>query len=228
MGRLLIFFVLCFSLVGADLPLAARKTVKSRATRTAVPQHARPLVILDAGHGGSNEGAQNSLVMEKRLTLTTTLYLKRYLEEAGYRVILTRNRDVFIPLPRRVAIANKTKAALFVSVHYNASHNHEVKGLEVFYYQGDDAKRTTASKQLATSILSSMLHYTHAESRGVKAGNFHVIRETTMPAVLVEGGFITNHEESTLLYDKKYLARIAKGIAHGVERYMKMNVLGAS
>ena len=73
-----------------------------------------------------------------------------------------------------------------------------------------------------------MLHYTHAESRGVKAGNFHVIRETTMPAVLVEGGFITNHEESTLLYDKKYLARIAKGIAQGVEKYFRTNVLGAS
>lgn len=203
-----------------------RRPVAKHRTQASLPQHERPLVILDAGHGGSNEGAQNYLVMEKKLTLTTTLYLKRYLEEAGYRVILTRSRDVFIPLPRRVAIANKTKAVMFVSIHYNASHNTEVKGLEVFYYQGDD-KRAMDSKQLATSILSSMLHYTHAESRGVKAGNFHVIRETTMPAVLVEGGFITHAEESRLLYDKKYLARIAKGIAHGIEKWCPRRELNA-
>ncbi|MBS0615746.1 MAG: N-acetylmuramoyl-L-alanine amidase [Verrucomicrobia bacterium] len=217
MGRLLCFFVLFFSLLSA----APTRHLHRAKTQASIPQHARPLVILDAGHGGSNEGAQNHLVMEKRLTLTTTMYLKKYLEEAGYRVILTRSRDVFIPLPRRVAIANNTKAVLFVSVHYNASHNHEVKGLEVFYYQEGGAKRAAASKLLASNILSSMLHQTHAESRGVKAGNFHVIRETTMPAVLVEGGFITNREESMLLHDKKYLARIARGIAHGVEKYMK-------
>jgi N-acetylmuramoyl-L-alanine amidase len=187
----------------------------------ALPQHARPLVILDAGHGGSDEGAKVHYFQEKRITLATTLLVKKHLTEAGYRVILTRSRDVFLPLHRRVSIANKTRAVLFVSVHYNASHNREAKGIEVFYHGGDDLQRAHASKHLAHSVLSHLSTYTQAEMRGVKMANFHVIRETKMPAILVEGGFITNPEERLLLRDKAYLDRIARGIATGVDKYLR-------
>lgn len=188
---------------------------------TSLPQHAKPLVILDPGHGGSDEGAKINFFHEKRITLLTTLALKKRLEEKGYRVILTRGRDVFVSLERRVAIANKTRAVIFVSIHYNASYSKDAKGIEIFYYKGRQALRTQSSKQLADTILRHLIKETLAESRGVKVGNFHVIRETEMPAVLVEGGFMTNKEERILLRDKTYLNKIAFGIAEGIDHYFK-------
>ena len=194
---------------------------KRHSARPSVPQHAKPLVILDAGHGGSDEGAKVHSLLEKKITLNTVILLKKHLDEMGYRVILTRSRDVFIPLNRRVSIANKTKAVIFVSVHFNASQSQDAKGIEIFYCGGQGSWRAQASRLLATSILSHLVRETQAECRGVKAANFHVIRETDMPAVLVEGGFMTNSEERALLRDKIYLDKIAKGIATGVDRYIK-------
>jgi len=189
--------------------------------KVSVPQHAKPLIILDAGHGGSDEGAKVPFLMEKKITLHTVLLVKKYLDEMGYRVILTRSRDVYIPLHRRVSIANKTRAILFVSVHYNSSQSHDAQGLEVFYYAGQEPWRAQASKQLAGSILMQLQEATQAVSRGVKAGNFHVIRETLMPAVLVEGGFMTHQGERALLKDRTYLEKIARGISLGIDRYLK-------
>ncbi len=192
-----------------------------RTYKVSVPQHAKPLVILDAGHGGTDEGAKIHFFMEKRLTLMTTLLLRKYLNEMGYRVIMTRSKDVFIPLHRRVSIANKTHAALFVSVHFNSSPSPDAHGIEIFYHSGSDYKKAQQSRQLGSSILGELISHTHALSRGVKNGNFHVIRETTMPAVLVEGGFMTNTEERSNLRDKKYLDQIAKGVALGIDKYLK-------
>jgi N-acetylmuramoyl-L-alanine amidase len=189
--------------------------------KPSIPQHAKPLIILDAGHGGSDEGAKVHFFQEKKITLSTVLLLKKQLEDMGYRIILTRSRDVYIPLHRRVSIANRTRAVLFVSVHYNASQSKEARGVEVFYCSGQDTWRTQASKKLASAILSQLVTQTQAESRGVKAGNFHVIRETEMPAVLVEAGFITNFDERSSLRDKSYLEKIAKGIAAGIDKYLK-------
>jgi N-acetylmuramoyl-L-alanine amidase len=186
-----------------------------------VPQHAKPLVILDAGHGGTDEGAKIHYFMEKKLTLMTTLLLRKHLIEMGYRVIMTRSKDVFIPLHRRVSIANKTKAVLFVSMHYNSSPSSDAHGIEIFYHSGSDHKKAQQSRQLGGTILKELVGQTHALSRGVKNGNFHVIRETTMPAVLVEGGFMTNTEERSNLRDKKYLDQIAKGVALGIDKFLK-------
>jgi len=192
-----------------------------RTYKLSVPQHAKPLIILDAGHGGTDEGAKIHYFMEKKLTLMTTLLLRKHLNEMGYRVIMTRSKDVFIPLNRRVSIANKTKAVLFVSVHYNSSPSPDAHGIEVFYHSGSDHKKAQQSRALGSSILKELIGQTHALSRGVKNGNFHVIRETSMPAVLVEGGFMTNIEERSNLRDKKYLDQIAKGVALGIDKYIK-------
>jgi len=178
-------------------------------------------IILDAGHGGTDEGAKVSAFQEKKIALTTTLLTKKHLEEMGYRVILTRSRDMYVPLPRRVSIANKTQAALFVSLHYNASKNHTAKGIEIFYHDSSEILRTRASRRLASCILPFLIDQTEALSRGVKQGNFYVIRETQMPAVLIEGGFMTNFEERSLLKDKEYLDKIAKGVALGIDKYLK-------
>jgi N-acetylmuramoyl-L-alanine amidase len=186
------------------------------------PNALKPLIILDAGHGGTDEGAKVNTLMEKKISLTTALLTKQHLQELGYRVIMTRNRDVFLPLPRRVSIANKTKGSLFVSVHFNSSPSVEAQGVEIFYYDSKEMWRTRASKRLASCILHRVIDQTDATSRGIKQGNFHVIRETDMPAVLVEGGFITNRDERGKLRDREYLDRLAVGIAQGIDKYMKM------
>lgn len=220
--------MVALSLWGAPVPLKpvdGPKNFVRKWQNTTLPPHAKPLIILDAGHGGDDHGAKINFFYEKKITLTTTLFLKKYLEEMGYRVILTRSRDVFVPLERRVLTANKTRAVIFVSMHYNASRSEEAKGIEVFYYGGKDAERAKASKKLASSILSYLLEETKADSRGVKVGNFHVIRETKMPAVLVEGGFITNKEERSLLRERTYLDRIAQGVAFGIDKYLE-NIKG--
>jgi N-acetylmuramoyl-L-alanine amidase len=216
---LFLFFPL-FAAQSIHTPVYGYKPL--RTYKISLPQHAKPLIILDAGHGGSDEGAKVHYFMEKRLTLMTTLLLRKYLEEMGYRVIMTRSKDVFIPLHRRVSIANKTKAVLFASIHYNSSPSADAHGIEVFYHAGSDARRVKESRQLAVSVLGELITHTSAYSRGVKSGNFHVIRETSMPAILVEGGFMTNNEERTSLRDKRYLEKISKGIALGIDKYLKL------
>ena len=216
---LLVFFLTILFSVSAEEP---HRYKPLRTYKISVPQHAKPLVILDAGHGGTDEGAKVNYFMEKRLTLMTTLLVRKYLEEIGYRVIMTRSKDVFIPLHRRASIANKTKAVLFVSIHYNSSPSSDAHGIEVFYYGGNDPKRAQQSRKLATSVLSDLVHQTNALSRGVKNGNFYVIRETHMPAILIEAGFMTNTEERANLRDKRYLEKIAKGISLGIDKYLKL------
>jgi N-acetylmuramoyl-L-alanine amidase len=180
-----------------------------------------PLIILDAGHGGTDEGTKVSALKEKRLTLLTVLLTKKHLEELGYRVMLTRGRDIFLSLPKRVAIANKTKATLFVSVHYNSAPSPEANGIEIFYFDSKELWRTRASKRLAYCLLHRLIDQTDAASRGVKTNNFHVIRETDMPSVLVEAGFISNLKERQKLKDRVYIDRIAIGIAQGIDKYIK-------
>ncbi len=181
----------------------------------------KSLVILDAGHGGTDDGAKVGSFLEKKVTLLTTLLTKKHLEELGYRVILTRSRDSYVSLPKRVQIANKAKASLFVSIHFNASKSTEAQGIEVFYYNSGEMWRSRASQRLANSILYCVIDQTDGNSRGIKHGNFHVVRETGMPAVLVEGGFITNQTERNRLKDRSYLDRISVGIAQGVDKYLK-------
>ena len=139
----------------------------------------------------------------------------------GYRVILTRSKDVYVSLPKRVQVANKAKGALFVSIHFNSAKNTLAEGVEIFYYKDKAGSRMEKSKKLAASALKYVLKETGAVSRGVKVGNFHVIRETDMPAIIVEAGFMTNSKEWEDLRKKSYLEKISKGIAEGVNKYLK-------
>lgn len=177
--------------------------------------------MLDAGHGGQDEGAKVHSFKEKKITLATVLYTKKYLEQMGYRVILTRGKDIAMSLPRRVALANKTRSAIFVSIHFNASKNAEANGIEIFYYDSKDSERAKQSRKLANYVLHYVIDQTEAKSRGVKVGNFHVIRETQMPAVLLEGGFVTNFQECSNLRKRDYLEHLAKGVAQGIDKFLK-------
>lgn len=181
----------------------------------------KPIIILDPGHGGKDQGAKLKTCVEKTLTLKTAYLTKKHLEALGYRVVLTRARDVYLPLKTRVQLANRRKESLFVSIHYNSAASPTAHGVEIFYYGMGDLEKKGASKRLASSILEGMLAETKAKSRGVKRGSFQVIRETAMPGVLIEAGFISNPEERKNLSSQPYLEKLAEGIAKGVHKYVQ-------
>lgn len=187
------------------------------------------LVVIDAGHGGEDVGTQ-SLVkprcQEKTLNLTTARFVRDYLQQLGYRVMMTREEDVFVSLEKRAQWTNAHAPVIFVSIHYNSAPNAEAHGIEVFFFQSvTDKVRSNKSKRLAQVVLKHVLAQTEAKSRGVKHGDYAVIRETQMPAILIEGGFITNEQEAQRLRDSAYLKKLALGVAKGIEEYLKRNAV---
>ncbi len=180
-----------------------------------------PLVVIDPGHGGFDLGTHSKTYEEKEICLKTAGYLRKYLEKAGYHVIMTRSRDEYLPLKKRAEIANHAKSQILISIHCNSAKNTSAKGIEIFYTQKTEPWRAKKSKQLAQSVLSSLLSQTGADSRGIKEGNFCVIRETKMPSILVETGFLTNEEERKKLSNDFYLDTVAKSITTGVDNYFK-------
>lgn len=182
------------------------------------------LIVIDPGHGGDDFGTQSSSnpkYHEKSLNLVTAGFLNNYLRQMGYQTLMTRSTDVFIPLTTRASFANERLSTVFVSVHFNSAPNPEAHGIEVFYYQSDQNKtRSKDSQDFAKTVLNKVLEMTKAKSRGVKAGNFAVIRETHMPAILIEGGFLTNPEEMAKIKQPEYVQRLAWGIAQGIDTYL--------
>lgn len=180
--------------------------------------------MLDAGHGGEDFGTHslgNPKYQEKYLNMSTTNMVKSLLQQFGYEVLMTRNDDTFIALDKRALFANQQKPRLFVSIHFNSAPSTDAEGIEVFYYLDSENKpRTTQSKALAQAILDKTLQNTKAKSRGVKHGNYAVIRETNMPAALIEGGFLTNTEEMEKIKNASYLKSLALGIAQGIQEYL--------
>lgn len=188
------------------------------------------LVMLDAGHGGEDFGTHslgNPRYQEKYLNMSTTMMVKSFLNQFGFEVMMTRTDDTFISLERRSLFANEQKPKIFVSIHFNSAPSKEAEGIEVFYYRDEEKKmRMSKSKALAQSILDKTIQQTLAKSRGVKQGNYAVIRETTMPAILIEGGFLTSTSEMEKIKNASYLKSLALGIAQGIQDYLgKENVL---
>ena len=182
--------------------------------------------MIDAGHGGTDRGtkSKNPFCEEKRVCLQTARLVKKYLDQLGYHVVMTRTTDAFIPLARRVEIADQASSSVFVSIHYNSARNPTAQGIEIFFYDSkEDRSRTISSKRLAEAILPGLIRRTDAHSRGVKKGNYYVLRESTMPAIIIEGGFISNPQECALLKTPNYQDQVARGIADGIDRYFKMN-----
>lgn len=179
-------------------------------------------IILDPGHGGHDIGTQSiskPRYQEKSLNLVTAQFVKSFLEQLGYQVLMTREIDKFVSLEKRAQIANEKKPTVFVSIHYNSAPSAQAQGIEVFYYK-EKKNRSFRSKKLAQAVLKNVVTQTKAKSRGVKQGNYAVIRETTMPAVLIEGGFVTNETELQNLKDPTYLKKLAWGIVRGIEEYL--------
>jgi N-acetylmuramoyl-L-alanine amidase len=199
--------------------------LKSRrfAKRSEPPAKPKTTIVLDAGHGGDDYGTHSlgkHKYHEKYLNLSTTNIVRAYLQNFGYNVLMTRTDDTFVSLPDRAEFANKHAPQLFVSIHYNSAPSPDADGIEVFFFRTDSNKtRTLHSKQLAQAILDKTLKHTNARSRGVKHGNYAVLRETTMPAALIEGGFLTNTEEMEKIKNPDYMKKLALGIAQGIDSY---------
>jgi len=169
-------------------------------------------VIIDPGHGGHDNGGQWGRVYEKHLALDTAARLENHLRQMGFNTVLTRRSDYFISLPQRVSIANRYKNAIFVSLHYNYTWKQTVSGIETFY-------NTSQSQGLASSVHRSIMNRTRVGDRGVKTARFYVIRNTSIPSILVEGGFVSCSNERNRLKSGWYREAIARGIAEGIQRY---------
>jgi N-acetylmuramoyl-L-alanine amidase len=172
----------------------------------------RSTVVIDAGHGGFDRGGvPGQRIAEKDKTLDVALRLRRILLSDGYRVIMTRDRDVFVPLGTRVAIANSYRNATFVSIHFNCSTRVGANGIETYYYRGDSAG-------LAASIHRNVVAGAPTENRGIRRRGFFVLRRTAIPSVLVECGFLTNPTEGRLAQTDGYRQKLAEQIARGIRR----------
>ena len=169
-------------------------------------------IIIDAGHGGFDRGGvPGQRISEKDKTLDVAQRLKRILQADGYRVIMTRDSDVFIPLGTRVAIANSYRGASFISIHFNCATRSGANGIETYYYRSDSAG-------LAQSIHRNVLSGAPSENRGIRRRGFYVLRRTAIPSVLVECGFLTNPTEGSLAQTGNYRQKLAEQIARGVQR----------
>jgi N-acetylmuramoyl-L-alanine amidase len=172
-------------------------------------------VILDPGHGGHDRGAAIGYVYEKHLALDTARRVQQLLSSAGLKVVMTRDKDVFIPLEGRSAIGNSRSNAIFVSIHYNYNRGGSGHGIETYHCHEE-------GYQLAAYIQAYVIKESGLENRGVKRANFHVIRATKRnPAVLVECGFVSNRTERGAMMTGGYRERIAEGIAKGIIAYRR-------
>lgn len=176
------------------------------------------VIVVDPGHGGKDPGAVANGVREKDVVLNVGLKLKRRLEAAGATVVMTRSSDVFLELSDRVAIANNRNADAFISVHANAAGSSAANGTETFWHRN---YASASSKKLADSIQSELIKKLKTNNRGVKEGNFHVIRNTRMASVLVEVGFLTNAEEARKLASDSFQEDAAEAIYQGVLNFFK-------
>lgn len=184
-------------------------------------QPARHLIVVDAGHGGDDAGAESTNYSEKNLNLATARLVRIYLQQLGYRTSMTRNADFFVPLDKRASFANSQNPSLFVSLHYNSAPSKSAEGIEIYYYQSkQEPHRSRESKRLADLVLNKVILNTAAKSRGIRDGNFAVIRETNMPAILIEGGFLTNDKEVQRIKNPNYLKQLAWGVVQGIDDYI--------
>lgn len=175
------------------------------------------VIVIDAGHGGSDPGAIGNGLKEKDINLDIAKRVQKLLANSGYQIVMTRTNDTFIPLQGRSSLANNLNASLFVSIHTNAG---GAQGIETYWYsKGPEA---TNSKILAEHIQSEMINETKTRDRGVKDANFHVNRETKMPSALVEVGFIDNKNDAAKLNSSSYKELVAKGIANGIKKFLKV------
>lgn len=190
------------------------KSVK-KPIRKPVPPPPGPFstVVIDPGHGGHDHGGiPGQKVLEKTVALDVAKRLRRKLDSAGFRTVMTRTNDSFVSLGQRVAIGNAHRDAIFVSIHFNAAPRAGARGIETFYC-------TSNSKPVADRIQRQLAAIGRTENRGVKHAEFYVLRQSGIRAALTECGFLTNPEDAALAVKSSHRQRLAEAIAAGIVRY---------
>jgi N-acetylmuramoyl-L-alanine amidase len=197
---------------------------QSPVVRHVQPPYRKEVIVIDPGHGGKDPGARSlgkPTVLEKRLTLACSQIVKHSLETLGYKPLLTRKSDHSLTLSDRVEFCQANQPDIFVSIHFNSAPNCSAEGIEIFYFPSrQDPKRAKLSEELAQATLRRSIEWTGAENRRVKKGDYYVIRENDVPAILIEGGFLTNDHELAKLKNPHYLKRLGLGIAKGIDDYL--------
>lgn len=192
------------------------------------------LVVIDAGHGGQDSGTMRNGVMEKDLALDVAQRLERLVQARGFASLMTRRSDEFISLGARATAANRQRDCVFVSIHFDEGARAEAKGVHTFYA----ARQATGlaswlpffrpiastsgnvdSQSLAAFVQDSLVSYTQAFDRGIQAEQFYVVANVRHPAVLVEGGFLSNNDDLMKLTTEPYREQLAAAIADGIVRY---------
>lgn len=213
-----------------------------RPPRTFVPrrvptQEPFSLVVLDPGHGGQDSGAMCGTALEKDLTLDVARRIDRLLQAQGLATLMTRVGDGHVSLADRTGLTNRARDCVFVSIHFNEGNKPVSSGVETYYA----ARQTTTgtpmvswlpflqrvssespnveSQNLAELVQDSLVARTQSINRGTKAEQFFVIANVRYPAVLVEGGFLTNKEDIAKIESEEYREQLAAAISEGILNY---------
>ena len=173
-------------------------------------------VFLDAGHGGKDPGALGNGLREKDINLSVALKIGDILKNHGVDVGYSRTTDVFVELQDRTTMANNFGADVFVSIHCNAFGDSSAQGVETYSYPGSMSGRDLA-KAIQDSIIASGVY---TVNRGIKTANFAVLRQTNMPAALVELAFITNPQDAGILRNRQ--DDLALAVARGILDYLNI------
>ncbi|MCM3669951.1 SH3 domain-containing protein [Mesobacillus maritimus] len=171
-------------------------------------------IVIDPGHGGNDSGTIGARgTYEKDLTIKTARLLANKLRAAGAEVIMTRNTDTYVSLDSRTTTSHYHNADAFISLHYDSIDDRSVRGMTTYYYYGKD---------LASAVHKGAINQTKMNDRGVRYGNYHVIRENQQKAALIELGYLSNPAEETLVNSDYYQQAVAEGIYEGLARFFKM------
>jgi N-acetylmuramoyl-L-alanine amidase len=241
---------LCFPVIEQDGKSLVSRTDVGKTIEPLVRPHRVPdvgkvqTVVLDPGHGGHDKGQVSRYGAEKDFALDVARKLRSILQAKGLRVIMTREGDYFVPLEVRAKIANSAHNSIFVSVHFNATNDDpNATGFEIFSFTPRGAPSTSdgnvaarsfnmqpgssvdaQSMALSACIYHSVLGQLREYDRGIKRARFAVLRLTKVPAVLIEGGFLTERGESKLISNKDWRAKLAGAIGVGIENYQALPI----
>jgi N-acetylmuramoyl-L-alanine amidase len=241
---------LCFPVIERDGKSLVSRTDVVKTIEPLVRAHRVPnvgkvqTVVLDAGHGGHDKGQVSRYGAEKDFALDVARKLRPILQAKGLRVIMTREGDYFVPLEVRAKIANAARNSIFVSIHFNATNDDpNATGFEIFSFTPRGAPSTSDGTMTASSVnmqpgssvdaqslaLSACIYHSvlgqlREYDRGIKRARFAVLRLTKVPAVLIEGGFLTERGESKLISNKDWRAKLAGAIGIGIENYQALPI----
>ncbi|NHM30438.1 SH3 domain-containing protein [Neobacillus terrae] len=175
------------------------------------------IIVLDPGHGGEDGGTIGANgTLEKNVTLRTASLLYDKLKAAGANVIMTRRNDTYISLRSRVSVSHYQGADAFVSIHFDSNMSRNARGMTGYYYHD-------YQKPLASYLYSGVEEKTGLKERGVRFGDYHVLRENKRVSTLLELGYLSNPEDEMLANSVQFQESASSGIYNGLARYFKEN-----